>query len=126
MFSIGGASYKKDWDKELSSNPTQLGINAAKQFNVGMEIDYESSSPNLTGLQSFVTAYRSVVPYDATGANYAARLTIDLGDGDTYLNAWFHQLQMHPPVPRGLIGLHCPVPRHCLTLLTWSTRVCPG
>jgi hypothetical protein len=89
MMSIGGASYRKDWDKALSSNPTQLGINAAnaaKQFNVGMEIDYEnSSSPNLAGLQAFVTAYRSVISYDPTGANYAARLTIDLGDGDTYL-----------------------------------------
>ena len=89
MMSIGGASYRKDWDKALSTNPTQLGINAAnaaKQFNVGMEIDYEnSSSPNLSGLQQFVSGYRSVVPYDATGSNYAARLTIDLGDGDTYL-----------------------------------------
>jgi len=89
MMSIGGASFTSHWNKALGSNPTQLGINAAnaaKQFNVGMEIDYEnSSSPNLTGLQQFVSAYRSVVPYDATGANYAARLTIDLGDGDTYL-----------------------------------------
>lgn len=49
-----------------------------------MEIDYEKSSgPNLTGLQAIVTAYRSVLPYDPTGANNAARLTIDLGDGDT-------------------------------------------
>lgn len=89
MMSIGGASFRKNWDKALGSNPTQLGINAAnaaKQFNVGMEIDYEnSSSPNLSGLQQFVTAYRSQIPYDATGANSAARLTIDLGDGDTYL-----------------------------------------
>jgi hypothetical protein len=57
----------------------------------------------LTGLQSFVTAYRSVVPYDATGANYAARLTIDLGDGDTYLThlasyAVTHWLQTGAPV----------------------------
>jgi hypothetical protein len=91
MMSIGGISYTKDWTKALGSNPTQLGINAAnaaKQFNVGMEIDYEkSSNPNLTGLQAFVTAYRSVIPYDPTGANQAARLTIDLGDGDTYLTA---------------------------------------
>lgn len=91
MFSIGGASYTKNWDKALSSNPNQLGLNAAnaaKQFNVGMEIDYEkSSNPNLTGLEQFVSAYRSVIPYDATGANYAARLTIDLGDGDTYLTS---------------------------------------
>jgi hypothetical protein len=46
MMSIGGASYKKDWDKALSTNPMQLGINAAnaaKQFNVGVEIDYETS-----------------------------------------------------------------------------------
>lgn len=89
MMSIGGASYRKNWDKALSSNPTQLGINAAnaaKQFNVGMEIDYEnSSSPNLTGLQQFVTAYRSQIAYDATGANNAARLTIDLGNDDLYL-----------------------------------------
>ncbi len=91
MMSIGGFSYTKNWDKALSTNPTQLGINAAnaaKQFNIGMEIDYEkSSNPNLAGLQKFVTAYRSVVPYDATGNNYPARLTIDLGDGDTYLTA---------------------------------------
>jgi hypothetical protein len=91
MMSIGGISYTKDWTKALGSNPTQLGINAAnaaKQFNVGIEIDYEkSSNPNLTGLQAFVSAYRSVIPYDPTGANQAARLTIDLGDGDTYLTA---------------------------------------
>ncbi len=91
MMSIGGFSYISHWTKALKANPTQLGINAAnaaKQFNVGMEIDYEKSSgPNLTGLQQFVTAYRSVVPYDSTGANYAARLTIDLGNDDQYLSA---------------------------------------
>jgi hypothetical protein len=91
MMSIGGFSFTKDWDKALSANPRQLGLNAAnaaKQFNVGMEIDYErSSNPNLTGLEEFVTAYRSVLPYDATGNNFAARLTIDLGNGDTFLTA---------------------------------------
>src|SRR5438552_19209932 len=57
-----------------------------KSLGVGIEIDYEnSSSPNLTGLQSFVNAYRSQIPYDATGANPAARLTIDLGAGDQFL-----------------------------------------
>src|SRR5438270_4261323 len=73
MMSIGGFSYTKNWDKALGANPTQLGINAAnaaKQLNVGMEIGYEkSSNPNLNGLQQFVTAYRSVVPSDATGPN---------------------------------------------------------
>src|SRR4029077_18731091 len=91
MMSVGGISYTKNWDKALGTNPTQLGINAAnaaKQFNVGMEIDYEkSSNPNLTGLQQFVSAYRSVTPYDATGSNFAARLTIDLGNNDQYLTA---------------------------------------
>ncbi len=89
MFSIGGIRFVKDWDKALNNNPTQLGINAAnaaKHFNVGMEIDYEkSSNPNLNGLQAFVNAYRSVVPYDPTGNNNAARLTIDLGNDDLYL-----------------------------------------
>jgi hypothetical protein len=89
MFSIGGIRFVKDWDKALSTNPTQLGINAAnaaKQFNVGMDIDYEkSSNPNLTGLQEFVTAYRSILPYDPTGNNKATRLTIDLGNDDLYL-----------------------------------------
>ena len=91
MMSIGGFSFTKNWDKAFSTNPTQLGINAAnaaKQFNVGMEIDYErSSNPNLVGLQQFVTAYRSVLPYDPTGKNFAARLTIDLGNDDQFLTA---------------------------------------
>ena len=91
MMSIGGFSFTKDWDRALGANPRQLGINAAnaaKQFNVGMEIDYErSSNPNLTGLEQFVTAYRSVLPYDPTGNNFPARLTIDLGNGDTFLTA---------------------------------------
>jgi hypothetical protein len=107
MMSIGGASFKKNWDKALGSNPTKLGINAAnaaKQFNIGMEIDYENSSnPNLSGLQQFVSAYRSVVAYDASGSNNAARLTIDLGDGDTYLTklanyAVTNWLQTNAPV----------------------------
>jgi hypothetical protein len=89
MLSIGGITYTSFWDQALSSNPTQLGLNAAaaaQSLGVGIEIDYEnSSSPNLTGLQSFVNAYRSQIPYDATGANPAARLTIDLGAGDQYL-----------------------------------------
>jgi hypothetical protein len=60
----------------------------AAQLGVGIEIDYEeSSSPNLTGLQAFISAYRSQLPYDATGANPAARLTIDVAAGDRWLIA---------------------------------------
>jgi len=91
MLSIGGITYTTFWDQALAANPTQLGVNAAavaKSLGVGIEIDYEnSSSPNLTGLQAFVNAYRSQLPYDATGANPAARLTIDLGAGDRFLTA---------------------------------------
>jgi hypothetical protein len=91
MFSIGGASFVSHWDKALKANPKQLGINAAnaaKNFNVGVEIDCEKSSgPDTTDLETFVTAYRSVVAYDPTGENYAARLTIDLGNDHAYLSA---------------------------------------
>jgi hypothetical protein len=89
MLSIGGLTYIKDWDKALATNPRQLGINAAhaaQQLGVGIEIDYENDrSPNLSGLQEFITAYRSVLPYDAAGSNPAARLTIDLALDDGYL-----------------------------------------
>jgi hypothetical protein len=91
QFSIGGQTYTSDWDTALATNPAALGTNAAneaKLFNVGMEIDYENNkNPNLSGLQSFVSAYRAVLPYDATGNNQPARLIIDLGQGDTYLSA---------------------------------------
>jgi hypothetical protein len=89
MLSIGGITYVNDWDSALAANGAQLGLNAAavaKQLGVGIEIDYEeNSSPNLTGLQAFIDAYRSQLPYDATGANPAARLTIDVAAGDRWL-----------------------------------------
>src|SRR4051812_25309310 len=91
MLSIGGITYVDAWNQALSSNATQLGLNAAQvaqTLGVGIEIDYEeNTSPNLTGLQSFINAYRSQNPYDATGANHAARLTIDLASGDRWLIA---------------------------------------
>ena len=89
MLAIGGITFVSNWDSALASNPTQLGLNAAaaaKNLGVGIEIDYEENvSPNLSGLQAFITAYRSQLPYDATGANAAARLTIDVGAGDRFL-----------------------------------------
>jgi hypothetical protein len=91
MLSIGGITYVDAWNQALASNPTQLGLNAAQvaqTLGVGIEIDYEeNTSPNLTGLQAFINAYRSQLPYDATGANHAARLTIDLASGDRWLIA---------------------------------------
>jgi hypothetical protein len=89
MLSIGGLTYIKDWDKALATNSKQLGINAAhaaQRLGVGTEIDYENDrSPNLSGLQEFIAAYRSLLPYEAAATNPAARLTIDLAPGDEYL-----------------------------------------
>jgi hypothetical protein len=89
MLSIGGITYVDDWNSALATSGSQLGLNAAAvaaQLGVGIEIDYEeNSSPNLTGLQAFIDAYRSRLPYDATGANPAARLTIDVAAGDRWL-----------------------------------------
>ncbi len=91
MLSIGGITYTDDWNTALAANATQFGLNAAEvaqNLGVGIEIDYEQNAdPNLTGLQAFIDAYRSVLPYDATGNNHAARLTIDLAAGDRWLIA---------------------------------------
>src|SRR5215203_2873711 len=91
QLSIGGITYVDAWNQALATNPTQLGLNAAEaaqRLGVGIEIDYEENmNPNLTGLQAFITAYRSVHPYDASGTNHAARLTIDLAAGDRWLIA---------------------------------------
>jgi hypothetical protein len=89
MISIGGYTYARDWDQALATNPKQLAINAAlaaQRLGVGIEIDYENDhSPNLSGLQEFIAAYRSVFPYDAAAKNPASRLTIDLAMDDDYL-----------------------------------------
>ncbi|GAA4568785.1 glycosyl hydrolase family 18 protein [Planotetraspora kaengkrachanensis] len=89
MLSIGGITYTDAWNAALAENAAQFGRNAAEvaqRLGVGIEIDYEENSgADLAGLQSFIDAYRAVLPYDATGANHAARLTIDLAAGDRWL-----------------------------------------
>ena len=89
MVSIGGITYVDAWNQALARNASLLGLRAAQlatDLGVGIEIDYEENSgPNLAGLQSFITAYRSVIPYDATGNDPTARLTIDLAAGDRWL-----------------------------------------
>ena len=91
MVSIGGITYTDAWNQALAQDATLLGQRAAAlatALGVGVEIDYEeNSNPNLTGLQSFINAYRAVHPYDATGARPAARLTIDTAAGDRWLIA---------------------------------------
>ncbi|MEV8516070.1 hypothetical protein [Dactylosporangium sp. NPDC051484] len=89
MLSIGGITYTSAWDSALAENPAQLARNAvavAQRLGVGIEIDYEqNSSPKLAGLQTFIDTYRAALPYDATGANPAARLTIDVAAGARWL-----------------------------------------
>ena len=89
MLSIGGITYVDPWNEALAQNAAQFGLNAAavaQQLGVGIEIDYEENmNPDLAGLQAFINAYRSVLPYDPTGNNHAARLTIDLAAGDRWL-----------------------------------------
>src|SRR5688572_8879557 len=91
MLSIGGITYTDAWNQALATNPTQFGLNAAEaaqRLGVGIEIDYEQNAdPNIAGLQAFIDAYRSRLPYDPTGNNHAARLTIDLAAGDRWLIA---------------------------------------
>jgi hypothetical protein len=89
MLSIGGITYVDAWNKAFASNATVLGQKAAAiatQLGVGIEVDYEeSSSPDIVGLQAFIDAYRAVHPYDASGNDAAARLTIDVAAGDRWL-----------------------------------------
>jgi hypothetical protein len=89
MLSMGGITYVDSWEEALATDAWQLGLNAAEaaqRMGVGFEIDYEGNrNPDLVGLQAFIDAYRSVLPYDASGQNHAARLTIDLAAGDRWL-----------------------------------------
>jgi hypothetical protein len=89
MLSIGGITYTEAWNQALAQDATMLGLRAAQlatALGVGIEIDYEeNTSPDLAGLQAFIDAYRSVIPYDASGSNASARLTIDLAAGDRWL-----------------------------------------
>jgi hypothetical protein len=91
MLSIGGITYVDDWNEALATDAWLLGLNAAQvaqDLGVGIEIDYEeNSNPNLVGLQAFIDAYRSAHPYDASGEDHSARLTIDLAAGDRWLIA---------------------------------------
>jgi hypothetical protein len=100
MLSIGGITYTDDWNAALAMGGAQLGLKAAavaSALGVGIEIDYEENTePNLVELEAFIRAYRSVHPYDPTGAGPQVRdaeglvasqrlLTIDVAAGDRWL-----------------------------------------
>jgi hypothetical protein len=51
MLSIGGITYTSDWDTALSTNPTQLGTNAAQlahTLGVGVEVAVAPPTPEAT------------------------------------------------------------------------------
>ncbi|HEU0106845.1 MAG TPA: hypothetical protein VFT38_11785 [Vicinamibacteria bacterium] len=89
MLSIGGITYTDAWNQALDTDPVGLAMaasDAANRLGVGIEIDYEeNSSPRLAALQTFVDNYRALHPYDPTGSDPTARLTIDLAAGDRWL-----------------------------------------
>src|SRR5262245_54173081 len=89
MLSIGGITYVDPWNQALSANAAQLGLNAAEgaqSLGVGIEIDYEENrNANVADMEAFIDADRSVLPYDPTGTNLVALLTIDLGGGYRFL-----------------------------------------
>lgn len=91
MLSIGGITYTTAWNQALAQDAALLGQRAAALatlLGVGIEIDYEENkAPNLTGLQAFIDAYRAAHPYDATGIDHTARLTIDTAAGARWLIA---------------------------------------
>src|SRR5260221_392090 len=89
MLSIGGITYTDAWNQALDTDPVGLAMaasDAANRLGVGIEIDYEeNSSPRLAALQTFVDIYRALHPYDPTGSDPTARLTIDFAAGDRWL-----------------------------------------
>ena len=75
-----------------TANGVPIGMNSAivgyfTSHNIRVMLSIGGVTPSLIALQSFINAYRAILPYDATGANPAARLTIDLAAGDQYLVA---------------------------------------
>ncbi len=102
MLSIGGITYVDDWNAALAMGGYDLGLKAAavaSALGVGIEIDYEENTePDLTELEDFIRAYRTVHEYDPTGADPQVRdsqgfltseglLTIDVAAGDRWLIA---------------------------------------
>jgi len=86
VFSVGGYTYTSYWDQALATDPVSLGRNAANaalQYGVAIEIDYENDNANITGLQIFVQTFRSIVPFNASRPT----LTMDVGAGTTYLGS---------------------------------------
>jgi len=69
MLSIGGITYVGDWDTALSQNATLLASGPPRwppsSASASRSTTRTAQARNLTGLQSFIGAYRAAHPYDA-------------------------------------------------------------
>ena len=89
--SIGGATYKDDWEVVLSDNATAMEFAdkvaaIATTLDAGVEIDYEeSANPRLEQLEAFVKQYRTHYPYEHMSTlqdgDRPKFLTLDFGQG---------------------------------------------
>jgi len=66
FFSIGGAAYEGRWnwlsDSSRAASAGRTCAQIAKQYSVGIEIDYEGGADPANGLSSFVSSFRSECP----------------------------------------------------------------
>jgi len=66
FFSIGGAAYEGRWnwlnDASRAASAGNQCAQIAKQYSVGIEIDYEGGADPLNGLTTFVQHFRSSCP----------------------------------------------------------------
>eukprot|EP00456_Euglypha_rotunda_P014541 TRINITY_DN14591_c0_g1_i3.p1 TRINITY_DN14591_c0_g1~~TRINITY_DN14591_c0_g1_i3.p1 ORF type:complete len:260 (-),score=53.26 TRINITY_DN14591_c0_g1_i3:21-707(-) len=67
FFSIGGYGYSGNWNwinnPSAAANAGTICGNLAKQYKVGIEIDYEGGAADITsGMSSFISAFRKVCP----------------------------------------------------------------
>ena len=89
MLSIGGITYTTAWNQALTQMPRSSGVMRRSwrrpSVSASRSTTRRTVRPNLAGLEAFIRAYRVNLPYDSSGMNHAARLTIDLAAGDRWL-----------------------------------------
>ena len=100
FISVGGATYREDWETALATDAFGFGEKCAaiaNHYGVGIEIDYEGSTdPYLTELEEFINGYRTyadpnrgnqvLTAYDASSNPLPQSfLTIDLGQGAQFM-----------------------------------------
>ena len=89
MLSIGGITYTKAWNQALAQNADAVGSQCGGRRRAARRRyrDRLRGEPftEPRGARGVHPAYRAELPYDPSGINHAARLTIDLAAGDRWL-----------------------------------------